>query len=183
MEAARAYNAIILREKLDSTHKLNAIVGGLPVVLLLLLEGFDQRIEPLVILAQRGDLASHVGERLRRVVARPVAWTLAPASCAALAGTVVFFAFFMAHREAVETIIQCFCEDTERNNGTPLRQYYAPAALKKLIFVDVQGHRPPSDRDADDAFEAEFRAQRRAKKADRREKKRGSRMGSVAEEE
>ena len=31
MEAARAYNAIILREKLDSTHKLNAIVGGLPV--------------------------------------------------------------------------------------------------------------------------------------------------------
>ena len=116
-------------------------------------------------------------------VARPVAWTLAPASCAALAGTVVFFAFFMAHREAVETIIQCFCEDTERNNGTPLRQYYAPAALKKLIFVDVQGHRPPSDRDADDAFEAEFRAQRRAKKADRREKKRGSRMGSVAEEE
>lgn len=114
---------------------------------------------------------------------RAVRWTLAPASCAALAGTVVFFAFFMAHREAVETIIQCFCEDTERNNGTPLRQYYAPAALKKLIFVDVQGHRAPSDRDADDAFEAEFKEQRRAKKEARRERKsNSSRMGSVNEE-
>jgi choline transporter-like protein 2/4/5 len=114
---------------------------------------------------------------------RGARWTLAPASCAALAGTVVFFAFFMAHREAVETIIQCFCEDTERNNGTPLRQYYAPAALKKLIFVDVQGHRAPSDRDADDAFEAEFKRQRRAKKEARRERKsNSSRMGSVKEE-
>jgi choline transporter-like protein 2/4/5 len=96
----------------------------------------------------------------------------------------VFFAFFMAHREAVETIVQCFCEDTERNNGTPLRQYYAPAALKKLIFVDVQGHREPSDRDADDTFEAEFKESRRARRAERREKKseRQSRMGSVLEE-
>ena len=91
--------------------------------------------------------------------------TLAPASCAALAGTVVFFAFFMAHREAVETIIQCFCEDTERNNGTPLRrQYYAPAALKKLIFVDVQGHRAPSDRDADDALTSSKNSEERRKK-------------------
>jgi hypothetical protein len=118
------------------------------------------------------------------IVLRPVQWTLAPASCASLAGTVVFFAFFMAHREAVETIVQCFCEDTERNNGTPLRQYYAPAALKKLIFVDVQGHREPSDRDADDTFEAEFKESRRARRAERREKKseRQSRMGSVLEE-
>ena len=113
---------------------------------------------------------------------RPIQWTLAPASCAALAGTVVFFAFFMAHREAVETVIQCFCEDVERNNGTPLRQYYAPAALKKLIFVDVQGHREPSDRDADDSFEAEFKEAKRARRAERREKKNASRMGSVAEE-
>ena len=59
-------------------------------------------------------------------------------------------------------------------------RHYAPAALKKLIFVDVQGHRVPSDRDADDAFEAEFKEQRRAKKEARRERR--SNMGSVKEE-
>ena len=112
---------------------------------------------------------------------RAVRWTIAPATCAAAAGTVVFFAFFMAHREAVETIIQCFCEDTERNNGTPLRQYYAPASLKRLIFHDVQGQRAPGATDADDEFELEFRTQKKQKRDRRRERR--SQMGSVLEEE
>jgi len=113
---------------------------------------------------------------------RDVTWTVAPATCSAAAGTMVFFAFFMGHREAVETIIQCFCEDTERNNGTPLRQYYAPTALKKLIFHDVQGKHQPSEQDADDKFELEYRAQKKAKKAEKKEKRRESQMGSVIEE-
>ena len=84
----------------------------------------------------------------------------------------VYGVFFITYREALETIVQCFCEDTERNDGTPLRRYYMPDALKTLIFEEVQGNKPPRDSDADDAFEREMREQRRAKREERRERKR-----------
>ena len=101
-----------------------------------------------------------------------IRWSLAPALCAGAGASAVYGVFFITYREALETIVQCFCEDTERNDGTPLRRYYMPDALKTLIFEEVQGNKPPRDSDADDAFEREMREQRRAKREERRERKR-----------
>ena len=101
-----------------------------------------------------------------------IQWSLAPAFCAGMGALAVYGIFFITYREAVETMVQCFCEDTERNDGTPLRRYYMPETLKKLIFEEVQGNRPPRDSDADDAFEREMREQRKAKREERRERKR-----------
>ena len=52
---------------------------------------------------------------------------LVPAAAAAAAAAVIFAVFFTAYVEAIETILQCFCEDLERNDGSALRQYYMPA--------------------------------------------------------
>ena len=31
-------------------------------------------------------------------------------------------------------MLQCFCEDCERNNGSAMHPYYMPAAFKKVIL-------------------------------------------------
>ena len=92
---------------------------------------------------------------------RAARWTLAPAS-RALAGTVVFFAFFMAHREAVETIIQCL-------RGYRAEQRHAAAAVPRAR--GAQAHlrgcagapraQPPRRRRR---VQAEFKEQRRGRK-------------------
>lgn len=34
----------------------------------------------------------------------------------------------------MEAILQCFCEDCERNDGSAMHPYYMPAAFKKVIL-------------------------------------------------
>jgi hypothetical protein len=41
--------------------------------------------------------------------------------------------FFNVTEMAVDTIMQCFLEDSERNDGTATRPYYAPASLRRYI--------------------------------------------------
>ena len=36
--------------------------------------------------------------------------------------------------QAVEAMLQCFCEDCERNDGSAMHPYYMPAAFKKVIL-------------------------------------------------
>jgi hypothetical protein len=70
----------------------------------------------------------------------------------------------------------------ERNDGTPLRQYYMPESLKKLIFEEVKGQVMPSETDADDKFEDEMRESRKQRREQKRERKRvrESQAGSQA---
>ena len=102
---------------------------------------------------------------------RPIQWSLGPAFAAFVGAAWTYAAFFIAYREAVESVAQCFCEDTERNDGTPLRSYYMPEGLKRLIFVQVQGNRPPRAAEGDADFEREMRERRREKREERRERR------------
>ena len=36
--------------------------------------------------------------------------------------------------QAVEAMLQCFCEDCERNDGSAMHPYYMPAAFKTVIL-------------------------------------------------
>ena len=36
--------------------------------------------------------------------------------------------------QAVEAMLQCFCEDCERNNGSAMHPYYMPPAFKQVIL-------------------------------------------------
>ena len=40
--------------------------------------------------------------------------------------------------QAVETMLQCFCEDCERNDGSPMHPFYMPTKLKRLILASDQ---------------------------------------------
>ena len=37
-------------------------------------------------------------------------------------------------------MLQCFCEDCERNDGSAMHPYYMPAAFKKVI-LDAEQHK------------------------------------------
>ena len=84
----------------------------------------------------------------------------------------IYVTFFTSYAEAIETILQCFCEDMERNDGTPLRQYYMPESLKKLTFEEVKGQVMPSETDADDKFELEMKEARKTRREAKRERRR-----------
>lgn len=107
---------------------------------------------------------------------------LVPAGVSAAMSAAIYVTFFTSYIEAIETILQCFCEDMERNDGTPLRQYYMPESLKKLIFEEVKGQVMPSETDADDKFEDEMRESRKQRREQKRERKRvrESQAGSQA---
>ena len=108
---------------------------------------------------------------------------LVPAAASAAMSAAIYVTFFTSYAEAIETILQCFCEDMERNDGTPLRQYYMPESLKKLIFEEVKGQVMPSETDADDEFEEEMKEARKTRRDAKRERRRvresqaGSRSG------
>ena len=73
----------------------------------------------------------------------------------------------------------------ERNDGTPLRQYYMPESLKKLIFEEVKGQVMPSETDADDKFELEMKEARKTRRDETgakevRESQAGSQSGGGA---
>lgn len=36
--------------------------------------------------------------------------------------------------QAVEAMLQCFCEDCERNDGSAMHPYYMPDTFKKIIL-------------------------------------------------
>ena len=111
---------------------------------------------------------------------------LVPAAVSAAMSAAIYVTFFTSYAEAIETILQCFCEDMERNDGTPLRQYYMPESLKKLIFEEVKGQVMPSETDADDKFELEMKEARKHRREAKRERRRvresqaGSRSGGGA---
>ena len=48
--------------------------------------------------------------------------------------------------QAIETMLQCFCEDCERNDGSPMHPYYMPTKLKRLILASDQ--KPQQDQRA-----------------------------------
>ena len=97
---------------------------------------------------------------------------LVPAAVSAAMSAAIYVTFFTSYAEAIETILQCFCEDMERNDGTPLRQYYMPESLKKLIFEEVKGQVMPSETDADDKFELEMKEARKTRREAKRERRR-----------
>ena len=78
---------------------------------------------------------------------------LVPAAAAAAAAAAINAVFFTAYAEAIETILQCFCEDLERNDGSALRAYYMPDSLKQLVLEKIR--KPPDEREADEAFSKE----------------------------
>ncbi len=52
---------------------------------------------------------------------------------------VSIFAFWIAHcilsvyEMVIDTIFLCFCEDYNRNDGTPGKEYYSPPSLIKFL--------------------------------------------------
>ena len=94
---------------------------------------------------------------------------LVPAAAAAAAAAAINAVFFTAYAEAIETILQCFCEDLERNDGSALRAYYMPDSLKQLVLEKIR--KPPDEREADEAFSKEVAEERRRRREERRAKK------------
>lgn len=54
------------------------------------------------------------------------------------------FAFFVAHcilsvyEMVIDTLFLCFCEDFNKNDGTPGKEYYAPKSLMKFMMEDAK---------------------------------------------
>jgi hypothetical protein len=67
--------------------------------------------------------------------------SLFPGLFAAAFAAAMFSAFVVAFTEAMETLVQCFCEDTERNDGSMGRPYYMPKSLLVLVLEKVQGRK------------------------------------------
>lgn len=45
--------------------------------------------------------------------------------------------FTTLYQYTIETIMECFCEDQERNDGSFMRQYYMTPGLKQLLLKDL----------------------------------------------
>ena len=113
-----------------------------------------------------------VGFALHVVTPDDIHLAVVPAVAAAAAAAVTAAVFFTAYAEAIEAILQCFCEDLERNDGSAVREYYMPEALRHLVLERIR--KPPDHREADRAFVkqvAEERRERREERRDRREAK------------
>ena len=58
---------------------------------------------------------------------------LAPGAAVGLLGLTLATSAFSMHTTAAETLLQCLCEDMERNDGTPMRIYYMPVTLREFL--------------------------------------------------
>ena len=58
---------------------------------------------------------------------------LAPGAAVGLLGLTLATSAFSLHTTAAETLLQCLCEDMERNDGTPMRIYYMPVTLREFL--------------------------------------------------
>jgi len=96
-----------------------------------------------------------------------------PAMAAAAGAGAVNAVFFTAYAEAIETILQCFCEDLERNDGSAVRRYFMPDSLKVLILakeIGPRGRRQDAEA-TDESFAAEVKEARRERREERRRRK------------
>eukprot|EP00656_Telonema_subtile_P003511 TRINITY_DN11600_c0_g1_i14.p1 TRINITY_DN11600_c0_g1~~TRINITY_DN11600_c0_g1_i14.p1 ORF type:complete len:149 (+),score=41.19 TRINITY_DN11600_c0_g1_i14:188-634(+) len=46
--------------------------------------------------------------------------------------------FTILYQYTIETIMECFCEDQERNDGSFMRKYYMTPGLKQLLLNDLK---------------------------------------------
>lgn len=74
-----------------------------------------------------------------------VVFTFPAVLAAMVIGRTVCAIFLAAYTEAGSTMLQNFCEDAERNNGSPLRAYYMPQKLKAFILAAKNGDPIPDD--------------------------------------
>ncbi|DBB11967.1 TPA: hypothetical protein ACH3X3_006093 [Trebouxia sp. C0006] len=61
-------------------------------------------------------------------------FTVATVGVATVAAYGIACAFLTMHEQAVEAMLQSFCEDCERNDGSAMHPYYMPPAFKKIIL-------------------------------------------------
>ena len=58
---------------------------------------------------------------------------LGPVAFVLLLSCLIVVSVFSFYNTAAETLIQCFCEDVERNDGSPMHEYYMPQPLKEFV--------------------------------------------------
>ena len=58
---------------------------------------------------------------------------LAPGAAVGLLGLTLSTSAFTMNNTAAETLLQCLCEDMERNDGTPMRRYFMPPPLREFL--------------------------------------------------
>lgn len=56
-----------------------------------------------------------------------------PVTMTAVASFLIATLFFKVHAAAIDTLLLCFLEDCERNDGSKDRPYYMSKRLKKLL--------------------------------------------------
>ncbi|KAA6417820.1 MAG: solute carrier family 44 member 2 [Trebouxia sp. A1-2] len=61
-------------------------------------------------------------------------FTVATVGVTTVAAYGIACAFLTMHEQAVEAMLQSFCEDCERNDGSAMHPYYMPPAFKKIIL-------------------------------------------------
>ncbi|KAK9804431.1 hypothetical protein WJX72_012270 [[Myrmecia] bisecta] len=75
---------------------------------------------------------------------------------AGIASAAISTAYCIVHDQAVETMLQCFCEDCERNDGSAMHPYYMPTTFKNIILEAATARHM---HDADDMAQPSKRSQ------------------------